>query len=157
MARKKHKSGWVLGKGLPRWQGHPIIRDHIHKLVSELNETGLKDRENMLAQREELRKQLEREKLEEFENPTLDEYEEAMSYLREVCQRRLTPLQEKVRRRVWEKEKTHKQVAKELGISKGSVEAILKQIKNKCRKLLTRKFREHLKKNHPAKGSLDNK
>lgn len=149
MAGKKHKPSWVLGKGLPRWQGYPIIRDHIHKLVSELTEAELKDRENMLAQREELRKQLEQEKLEEFENPTLDEYEEAMSYLREVCQERLTPLQKKVRRRVWEEDKTHEQTAKELRISKGNISTILKQIKNKCRKLLTRKF--------PPKGSLDNK
>lgn len=145
-------------KGLPRTpQGYPIIRGCIHKLQSELTKTELKDLENILAQEQELRKQLEQEKLEEFENPTLDEYEEAKSYLREVCQRRLTPLQKKVCRRVWEKRKTHEQTAKELGISKGSVGTILKQIKNKYSKLITRKFREYLKKNHPAKGSLGNK
>jgi len=137
-------------KGLPRTpEGYPIIRGSIHKFVSELTEAKLKEMESILAQREELRKQLEQEKLEEFENPTLDEYEEAMSYLREVCQERLTPLQREVRRRVWEKGKTHKQTAKELGISKGNVSTILKQIKNKCRKLITRKF--------PAKGSLSSK
>lgn len=136
--------------GLPRTpQGYPIIRDCIHKLQSELTKTELKKLENMLAQEQELRKQLEQEKLEEFENPTLDEYEEAMSYLREVCQERLTPLQKKVRRRVWEEGKTDEQTAKELEISKGNVSTILKQIKNKCRKLITRKFL--------PKGSLDNK
>jgi len=156
MARKKHKPGWVLGKGLskkskglPRTPQGYIIRDKIHKPVSDLTETELKKLENMLAQREELRKQLEQEKLEEFEDPTLDEYEEAMSYLREVCQRRLTPLQKKVCRRVWEERKTHEQTAKELGISKGNVSTILKQINNKYRKLLTRKF--------PPKNSLGGK
>jgi len=157
MARKKHKPGWVLGKGLskkskgfPRTpQGYPIIRDCIHKLQSELTKTERKKMESILAQEEEFRKELEQEKLEEFEKGTLDELEEeAKRYLREVCQRRLTPLQEKIRRRVWEKCKTHEQTAKELGISKGSVEAILKQIDNKFYKLLLKKFPK-------AKGSLD--
>lgn len=129
-------------KGPPRtFEGYPIIRGYIHKFVSELNETELKDLENILA-----REESEEEK---------DIFEEKLEYLN-ACQRRLTPLQKKVCRRVWEKEKTHEQTAKELGISKGSVETILKQIDNKYRKLMIRKFREHLKKNHPAKGSLDN-
>jgi len=165
MAGQKQKPGWTLGKGLskkskglPRtFEGHPIIRDRIHKFVSELTETELKGMKSILADRDVLRKALEEEKLEEFEKATLDEFEEAKSYLREVCQGRLTPLQKKVCRRVWVKGKTHEQTAKELGISKGSVETILKQINNKCCKLIIRKFREHLKKNHPAKGSLDNK
>jgi len=143
MARKKQGKGLSKrSKGLPRtFEGYPIIRGSIHKFVSELTETELKDLENILAQEQELR-ELEEERLEAFEG-TLDEFEEAKSYLRRVCQRRLTPLQKKVYRRVWEERKTYEQTGKELGISKGSVEAILKQIDNKCRKLLTRKFRLH--------------
>ncbi|MBA7679960.1 hypothetical protein ES703_88266 [subsurface metagenome] len=119
-------------KGLPRtFEGYPIIRGYIHKFVSELNETELKDLESILADR--------REELEEER----DIFEEELEYLNDVCQRRLTPLQKKVHRRVWEERKTHEQTAKELGISKGSVEAILKQIDDKYRKLLTRKFRLH--------------
>jgi len=165
MTGKKHKPSWALGKGLSRKskglprtpEGYPIIRDHIHKLQSELTNTEFRDWQNILAQRDELRKEGEEEKLETFEG-TLDQLEEeAKSYWGEVGQRRLTPLQKKVHRRVWEERKTHEQTAKELGISKGSVEAILKQIDNKYCKLITRKFREYLKKNHPAKGSLDNK
>ena len=155
MARKKHKPSWVLGKskGLPRtFEGHLII-PCIHKSVSELNEPELKKMENTLAQEEEFRRELEEEKLEEFEKGPLDEYEEAKSYLWEVCWRRLTPLQKKVLKRVWEEDKTDGQTAKELGISKGNVSTIRKQINNKFRKLLTRKF---LKKNYPAKGSPDN-
>jgi len=151
MAGKKHKPSWALGKGLskkskglPRtFEGYPIIQGYIHKFVSELNETELKEMESILADRDVLGETLEEEKLETFEG-TLDEFEEeAKSYLRRVCQGRLTPLQKKVRRRVWEKGKTHEQTAKELGISKGSVETILKQIDNKYRKLMIRKFRLH--------------
>ena len=155
MVGKKHKPSGVLGKGLskkskglPRTpEGYPIIRGYIHKLGSELSDTELRKWQNILAQREELRKQLEEEKLEEFEKETLldelDEHEKAKRYWREVGQRRLTPLQKKVHRRVWEERKTHEQTAKELKISKGSVEAILKQIDNKYCILITRKFRLH--------------
>ena len=151
MAGKKHKPSRALGKGLskrrkglPRTpEGHLIIRGFVHKFVSELNETELKDQENTLAREQEFRRELEEEKLEEFEKGTSDEDEEAESYLWEVCWRRLTPLQKKVCRRVWEERKTPEQTAKELGISKGSVETILKQINNKFGKLLTRKFRLH--------------
>lgn len=148
MAGKKHKPGWALGKGLsekskglPRTpEGYPIIRDSIHKFVSELTETELKEMESILADRDVLREALEEEK---------DTFEEELEYLNDVCQRRLTPLQKKVRRRVWEEYKTHEQTAKELGISKGNVSTILNQIKNKYHKLL-------LKKSPKAKGSLDN-
>lgn len=157
MAGKKHKPSWVLGKGLskkskglPRTpEGYPIIRGSIHKFVSELTETELKKMESILADREALREELEKEKSETFEKGTLDIFEEKLKYLN-TCQRRLTPLQEKVCRRVWEKSKTHKQIAKELGIGTGNVSTILNQIKNKYHKLLLKKFPK-------AKGSLGNK
>jgi len=163
MTGKKHKAapGWALGKGLSKKSNGPprtpegyLIIPCITKSVSELNEPELKKMENALAREQELGEELEQEKLKEFEKGTSDEDEEAKSYLWEVCWRRLTPLQKKVLKRVWEEDKTDGQIAKELGISKGNVSTIRKQINNKFRKLLTRKF---LKKNYPAKGSPDNK
>lgn len=142
-------TGKKKSKGLPRTPGGYIIRGHIHKLQSDLSGGELKKMENMLAKEEEFRKELEEGKLEEFEKGTLDEDEEKLEYLN-ACQRRLTPLQKKVLRRLWEKGKTHEQTAKELGIGTGNVSTILNQIKNKYHKLLLKKFPK-------AKGSLSNR